>query len=65
MRVQGCRGVHAQQFIHNNHIDMDRDVYEYRQFVCAPPLINDISTLQRTLEVTSNNKVIIIQNFNS
>ena len=38
---------------------MDRDVSEYRQFVCASPLINNISTLQQTLEVTSKNKIII------
>ena len=40
-------------FIDDNEIAMDGDIYEYGQFMCATPLINNISTVQQTVEVTN------------
>jgi len=44
---------------HASDIDTQQYIFEYRQFICASPLINNISTIQQTVELTSNNKIII------
>ena len=47
------------RFIHDNDIEMDRDIFEYRRCVCAAPLINNITAIQQTVKVTHNNKILI------
>ena len=44
---------------HTSDIETQQYIFEYRQFICASPLINNISTINQTFQVTSNNKIII------
>ena len=44
---------------HASDIETEQYIFEYRQFICASPLINNISTINQTFQVTSNNKIII------
>ena len=48
-----------ERFIHDNDIEIDRDVFEYSQCVEAAPLMNNISTIQQTQVVTNNIKILI------
>ena len=47
-------------FNHSSDIETEQYIFEYREFTCASPLVNNISTIDQTLQVTCNNKIIIV-----